>query len=100
LNLRNSLVSSALKLENIKENNVNFWLADTLTLVVKNIQRTHMSVLQGIVVMFWVIHYMSLVIGKDYELINNCAKCRRGLCLDPRHDVSKWARVKALLFVS
>jgi len=64
-------VSSTLKLENIKENNVNLWLADTLALVVKNIQRTHMSVLQGIVVMFWVIHYMSLVIGKDYELINN-----------------------------
>lgn len=71
MNLRNSFVSSTLKLENIKENNVNFWFADILTSVVQNIQCTHMSVLQGVIVMFWVIHYMRLAIGEDYELIIN-----------------------------
>lgn len=70
--LYNRLVSSTLKLEDIEVNNINFWLADTLAAVVKNIQLTHMSVLQGTTVVRWILYFVSLVVGgmilyhKDY----------------------------------
>lgn len=59
------LVSSILNIENIEENYINFWIADTLTIIVKNIHCTQMSISQGIIVVHWIIHFMYLAIGKE-----------------------------------
>lgn len=64
LNILNRLVATTLSIKNIEDNYIQFWLADTLTIVVKNIHCTQMNTLQGIIVVHWIIHYMYLVIGK------------------------------------
>jgi hypothetical protein len=56
-------VSSALKLDNIEDNFRHFWLADIMTVVVKNIQRMRMSVSQGTAVVGWICHFISLAVG-------------------------------------
>ncbi|VVC39960.1 Hypothetical protein CINCED_3A007846 [Cinara cedri] len=73
-----SSVASTLKLENIEANELHFWLADTIAGVVKNIEQKGVSIIQGIIIICWFIHYVSLVIEEKCsmaKLFENLCEC-------------------------
>ncbi|KAE9524186.1 hypothetical protein AGLY_015431 [Aphis glycines] len=69
-------VSSTLKLDNIEENLTHFWLADMLSNIVRNLQHSRFNVQQGVIIVRWVVHYISLVITEKLSKVMLFEKLR------------------------
>ncbi|KAL4135118.1 hypothetical protein QTP88_006767 [Uroleucon formosanum] len=74
-----TLVASKLKLHNIEENGKHAWLADRLCSVVRNIQLSRFSLQQGVIIVRWIVHYMSLVIVEKLSKVMLFEKLRMGI---------------------
>ncbi|CAI6355345.1 unnamed protein product [Macrosiphum euphorbiae] len=74
-----TLVASKLKLHNIEENWIHAWLADRISSVVKNIQLSRFNLQQGVVIVRWIVHYMSLVIVEKLSKVMLFEKLRMGI---------------------
>ncbi|XP_060845578.1 uncharacterized protein LOC132925180 [Rhopalosiphum padi] len=72
-------VSSTLKLDDIEENFTHFWLANTLSSVVRNIQLSRFSVQQGVIIVRWIIHFISLVIVEKLGKVMLFEKLRKDI---------------------
>ncbi|XP_029341531.1 uncharacterized protein LOC100569349 [Acyrthosiphon pisum] len=74
-----TLVASKLKLQNIEENCIHAWLAERLSSVVRNIQLSRFSLQQGVIIVRWIVHYMSLVIVEKLSKVILFEKLRMGI---------------------
>ncbi|XP_060856536.1 uncharacterized protein LOC132934265 [Metopolophium dirhodum] len=74
-----TLVASKLKLHNIEENCIHAWLADRLSSVIRNIQLSRFSLQQGVVIVRWIVYYMSLVIVENLSKVMLFEKLRMGI---------------------